>query len=529
MATLKELRAILNASRTQFRNELATIDAASTKRLTAAYGVVVAAISSDIAALTARVNRNEDVSSEEMLRWGEMYQLREDLQVALSDFARLVEGVNQKTQPRAVQMGMFEGERLLEVMGVNFGKPSVEGIQKLINYVDGAAWQSEIANYGSEHSQHISDIVLADASLGKSPRFTAQHIVNYATGFPLFDALRLTRTTQIYSMREGSRQFYLANQDIVLGWRWSAALDVRTCPFCISQHGKTFKLTQSLNDHYQGRCGMIPITDLNRDEPVELGTEWFDKQPDNIQRRILAPARWQAWKKGEFTLEQMGDVHHDPIFGDMYRTASLKEIRKSAFDREAAIELFAPTPTDFKRDLTLPYYKARPLTIERMNNLDYGDADAELVEVLYKLYLPEEGKWDVEAARQEYAGLLYDIYKYGRDLPDIADTRTRAGAILHVFQQTQEKIKIKERRQLGELAYGDIYAEVDNIKDNRIASKGGGRGRKGGFIGATQQDNAQRLWESNMSWRALQDIRDGNVASMDWDFGRGGGDEDIPF
>jgi hypothetical protein len=146
-------------------------------------------------------------------------------------------------------------------------------------------------------------------------------------GGGLTDALRLTRTTQIWSYREANRASYIANGDIVKGWIWYADL-AQACPACWAMHGKEFPLDEVLDDHHNGHCAMLPLVIGDKND-IPLGTEQFDNLNEEQQRAILGNAKFDAWNDGKFTLADIVNDNKDTpndVYGPMRTEKSLKDL-----------------------------------------------------------------------------------------------------------------------------------------------------------------------------------------------------------
>lgn len=153
-------------------------------------------------------------------------------------------------------------------------------------------------------------------TLGRSPRQVATHMVRAVQGNfegGLARALVIARTEQLDAYRAAAQAHHAANRDILQGWQWYAELDHRTCASCISHHGELHPLDDpGPLDHHQGRCTRLPVTkawnqlgfdDINEPDSAvnhDDGYAWFRRQPEDTQRDILGPKRFQAWTEGRY-------------------------------------------------------------------------------------------------------------------------------------------------------------------------------------------------------------------------------------
>ena len=152
---------------------------------------------------------------------------------------------------------------------------------------------------------------------GENPRETARQMVAQARDAfngGLNRAQVIARTEMIDAHRGAAEASQNANADVLAGWEWHAQLGPRTCPSCIAQHGRLHDLDEpGPLDHQQGRCARVPVTKTwaelgfpGIEEPrprTQTGQEWFEQQPESVQRAILGPKRYEAWLEGDYPPE----------------------------------------------------------------------------------------------------------------------------------------------------------------------------------------------------------------------------------
>lgn len=161
--------------------------------------------------------------------------------------------------------------------------------------------------------------------VGRNPRETARRVrKEFSIG--LSRALRISRTETLRAYREATREVYRANSDIVRGWIWVAAKSARTCPACLAMDGTFHRLDEGLDDHPNNRCAMVPAV-KGMDMPKrETGAEWFDKQDEAIQRKILGNAGFEAYKAGAVKLSDFVGHRRSRDWGTTRYARSLTQI-----------------------------------------------------------------------------------------------------------------------------------------------------------------------------------------------------------
>jgi hypothetical protein len=183
---------------------------------------------------------------------------------------------------------------------------------------------SRIAELAPTTADAVKQTLLDGIAQGWNPRKVADAI-DADLGQGLTTALRTARTAQIWSYREATRANYIANQDVVKGWIWFAALDSETCAACVAEHGTEHGLDEVLDDHYNGRCTMLPLTVTGVND-VQGGADWLKAQDEETQRAILGKGKFEAWQDGRISLDQLATKHTDEVYGTMTAERSLKEL-----------------------------------------------------------------------------------------------------------------------------------------------------------------------------------------------------------
>lgn len=180
----------------------------------------------------------------------------------------------------------------------------------------------------------------AGLTTGIGPRELARRL-RQRFGLALTRCLRIARTEQLRAYRIANLMQYRRNADVVKGWERVAAADTRTCLACILLDGKRYSLDEEMDDHIQGRCRMVPITyswkELGYDveEPKDLyrrekALDWFLRQPEAVQRRMMGPGYYDAWKSGKIDLQDMLQFNPDPVWGNSWTVRPLYRALRAA-------------------------------------------------------------------------------------------------------------------------------------------------------------------------------------------------------
>ena len=184
-------------------------------------------------------------------------------------------------------------------------KPELDAIvQRATTQITSRMWV-----LSDEATEAMRRRLVQGVAAGRNPRDTARLIVRDVQGDfdgGLARAQVIARTETIDAYRAGAKAHHEANSDVLQGWVWLAKLSVHNCPSCVAMHGTEHDLDEpGPLDHQQGRCSRMPLVkpELVPGAPtskVESGAEWLQRQPEGVQRSVLGPRRYEAWKAGDY-------------------------------------------------------------------------------------------------------------------------------------------------------------------------------------------------------------------------------------
>lgn len=215
-------------------------------------------------------------------------------------------------------------------LDVGFRRPDPETLKTI---VERTTQQITVRTYylSREAVTAMTRALRLGISGGLNPHEAARRMVADTEGIfngNITRALVIARTEMLDAHRAAARAVDLANRDILAGWQWYAKLDSRTCPSCIAQHGSLHEVDEpGPLDHHQGRCARLPKAKTWQElgfgvaEPrgldFESGPDWFGRQPEEVQRDILGPKRYEAWRAGGYPFSEWSK----PRASDGWRTA----------------------------------------------------------------------------------------------------------------------------------------------------------------------------------------------------------------
>lgn len=206
--------------------------------------------------------------------------------------------------------------------------------------------------------------------VGSNPREAARRMVARSESVfngGLARAMTIARTEMLDAHRAGAALAEQANADVLAGWMWVASLSERTCPACWAKHGTVYDLDEpGPLGHQNCRCARVPRTKSWRelgfdvDEPPSIlpdAEAAFAELPATTQLDVLGPARFTAWRAGQYPMSTWAVKRSTPGWRDSWHVTSapigFKGIRKAAFTRPSST-ITPPSLSPRMRKLTDP-------------------------------------------------------------------------------------------------------------------------------------------------------------------------------
>lgn len=308
-----------------------TQDAKELQRLVDAYVTIHDAAQKSAQALIAKIQTLEAPTQGQLVRLRQYKDMMAVIESELDKYRGFM-AIQLKT---ATGLSLTEGEKAARIMGelaaremgvqAVFRSINPAVIEQLVGFLDpkGPLYK-RLNGLPTYTADQVSEAILKGVGLGKNP-LTIGESITRTLGMGLTDSLRMMRTVQLYSYREANRASYIANSDVVTGWTWYAELDELTCASCVAMHGTEHTLDETLDDHHNGRCSMLPNV-FGTSAGAGSGSEWFDSLNEEQQKGILGQSKWEAWNEGKFTLADIPVQRPDDVYGQMRTVKSLQEL-----------------------------------------------------------------------------------------------------------------------------------------------------------------------------------------------------------
>ena len=342
----------------QYRSELLTADRQATLALTRAYARTWEQVRADLDRLYAQIDaakaRGETVNPAWLFQRNRLATLQTQIEAELQAYGGAAGRVITGYEREAVDAA-YEHAEALTHLAVGEGPPGVslswaalprEATNDLVGFLhDGSPLSDLLNELGPEASKAARDVLITGLALGEGPRQIGSRMRSAFAG-NLYRARSIARTEVLRSYRTAALRNYRANDDVVKGWVWHAALTARTCAACWAMHGTVHGLDERLDDHPNGRCSAVPLTrswaELGYKSVPETSTRIrpgevvFWSLPETEQLQIVGSSKLAALQEGRIELVDLVQRHRSERWGTWWGEASLAQALENARRRKAA-------------------------------------------------------------------------------------------------------------------------------------------------------------------------------------------------
>jgi SPP1 gp7 family putative phage head morphogenesis protein len=300
-------------------------DADNLRRIAEAYGVMYSRLGGDVDALRLAIEALDNPTVAEVKRLPQYKRLMSHGETELNRFTNYLETTIGTVGLAAIGLGLSHSRDLVNAMaGGGFKGLAPNALSALLKYLDpDGPLYARLNLITNSTAEKVAQAIIDGVSSGLNPRVIASQIQD-AFGGGLTDALRNTRTVQLWSYRDSARANYMASE-VVTGWIWYAELDSDTCEACAAEHGTVHELDEQLTGHYNCRCAPVPFIEGVTPE-VASGEDWYNGLSEAEQRSFLGPGKYEALTAGKFEFSQMAKRTDNEIYGTMTVAATLAEL-----------------------------------------------------------------------------------------------------------------------------------------------------------------------------------------------------------
>lgn len=336
--------AILESAR-RFRQQLLARERRAASAMVRYYGDTWRRLQPEIRALQAEVDgmraAGEDVSKARIGAFKRLQSIESQAQQELLQFTEYADDAIRGAEREAIAAAERDASALMRAayptdapITIRFDRMPREAVENLVGFLqDGSPLADLLADAAGEAVEGFASTMVTGMAAGWNPRRLARALRS-EFGMGLTQALKISRTEQLRAYRTTSLNAYRTS-NVCTGWEWLATLSPRTCMACLEKDGTRYPLSAEFEDHVQGRCCPVPITksyaEMGIDAPEpdftrEKGHDWFLRQDEGVQRGVLGDGKFDAWKDGQFKLEDVPKLTKSRIWGDSWTPKTLEEL-----------------------------------------------------------------------------------------------------------------------------------------------------------------------------------------------------------
>lgn len=239
---------------------------------------------------------------------------------AITDVNHLTQVTIQNSIPETPEA--TEAQRLtLAANGWNYLNP--EKTKKLVQLLEpGTETYKNLSAIAPNATEALRQSIITRVGTGEQPEQVAKSFKDDLAG-ELGQYLTIARTANMDAYRQTIQQTGQDNKGIVYGWKWQASLSFSACGACLSMNGQEFETDEDMDTHYNCRCSQLWL--IRGFKPIDLqsGESWLRSQPEEIQKLTLTPGKYDAWKSGKITLNDL--TQHSDGARPNYHESSLKD------------------------------------------------------------------------------------------------------------------------------------------------------------------------------------------------------------
>lgn len=303
-----------------YRERLLRDDEAALREMARAWLLVEQALRAEFEALAERAQR-ENLTPALLRRSARVRSLLAQTRIELERYADRVADQITAQQLRAGILGIDQAVGALNAVAlqngasISFDRLPVAAVENLVGLAgDGSPVRDVLRDATGIGVDAALRELLLGVAFGRNPLETARRMLRLGLGQSFSRMATIARTEKMRVWRQTTLQSY-RNSPVVVGYRRLAAKSERTCLGCLFADGRFYRLDEEFDEHPNGRCTLVPVLDSAEPVDWETGQTWFIRQSEIMQREMLGPGRFELWRSGQVTLEDMVLRRSNPTWG----------------------------------------------------------------------------------------------------------------------------------------------------------------------------------------------------------------------
>lgn len=190
---------------------------------------------------------------------------------------------------------------------------------------DGSPLSAIIADAARAGPDRMIDELVSGIAIGRNPIEVARRAIRLGLGQSFTRMQAISRTEQLRTYRITTLESYAASR-VVTRYRRLSARDDRVCAACLFADGREYDINYGFDEHPLGRCTLLPVLANVPFPAYQTGQQWFTVQPESTQLAILGRGRFDLWRRGDATLDDMVRRVDDPTWGGSLQTTRVRDL-----------------------------------------------------------------------------------------------------------------------------------------------------------------------------------------------------------
>jgi len=277
-------------------------------------------------------NGDEPVTVSQLMRSQRYQELRRQLNAELRRYNAYADETITAGQRNMITDALTHSQALITAaaleaqMVIPFNRLPVSTVERMVGLAgDGSPLMSVLNDATAGAGDALAQRLVSGVALGQNPIEVARQAIRNGVGQSFTRIATIGRTEMLRAYRVTTLEQYQASR-VVTAYRRLSARDERTCPACLFADGQVYELGESFDQHPNCRCTLTPI--LRNVPPVqyETGQQWFTRQPESTQLAILGRGRYDLWRRGAATLDDMISRDWSDTWGGSLRTTRVRDL-----------------------------------------------------------------------------------------------------------------------------------------------------------------------------------------------------------
>lgn len=292
-------------------------------------------LEADMLALASEVEKRQAAGktiTEQMVWREERYKsLQRQLEVEVRKYNHDAAEVIAQAQADNAALGITAAQDAIQVsfastgaMGPMWNRIHVSAVEAMIGFAgDGSPLYSLLKESYPAAVDGLLNSLINGIARGQGAAVTARDMAN-GMGMGLDRALLIARTETARAYRSASTQQY-RESGVVNGF-YRLVKKATACLACLMLDGQRFENAEELSDHPRGKCTAVPGVIGVGKPKWESGMEYFKALTPEEQSNRMGAEKYRLWQDGQFKLNDLAKMQHDPTWGDSPRVASILEL-----------------------------------------------------------------------------------------------------------------------------------------------------------------------------------------------------------